>query len=118
METLRAILVPKGQSREAADMMSRSLRQSSLQVYKSHWEDSSISLGQNDGKFSMSEVIISVHISCIIQRRIASIDHHVTLHVNGFCAAPLKVRSCSGSAHQAAHQGIQAGTTCTTPNYA
>ena len=65
VETLGAILRTKGHSREAADMMSRSLRQSSLQVYESHWEDSSIFVGQNDGKSSMSEVIISVHISCI-----------------------------------------------------
>ena len=95
-ETLRAILRAKGHSRGAADMMSRSLRQS-----------------------SMSEVIISVYIShAFIQRRIASIDHHLTSHVSGFCAASLEVRSYSGSAHQAAHQGIQAGMICTTPNYA
>ena len=34
---LRAILVAKGHSWEAADMMSRSLRQSSLQVCELHW---------------------------------------------------------------------------------
>ena len=53
-----------------------------------------------------------------IQRWIASIDHHLTSHVSGICAGSLEVRSCSGSAHQAAHQNIQAGTTCTKPNYA
>ena len=37
VETLRAILRAKGHSREAAHMMSRSLRDSSLQVYESHW---------------------------------------------------------------------------------
>ena len=37
VETLRAILRAKGHSREAARMMSRSLRESSLQVYESHW---------------------------------------------------------------------------------
>ena len=37
VETLRAILRAKGHSREAARMMSRSLRDSSLQVYESHW---------------------------------------------------------------------------------
>ena len=36
METLRAILRAKGHSREAAHMMSRSLRDSSLQVYECH----------------------------------------------------------------------------------
>ena len=37
VETPRAILRAKGHSREAAHMMSRSLRDSSLQVYESHW---------------------------------------------------------------------------------
>ena len=37
LETLRAILRAKGHSREAAHMMSRSLRDSSHQVYESHW---------------------------------------------------------------------------------
>ena len=37
VETLRAILRAKGHSREAANMMSRCLRESSLQVYESHW---------------------------------------------------------------------------------
>ena len=37
VETLRAVLRAKGHSREAAHMMSRSLRDSSLQVYESHW---------------------------------------------------------------------------------
>ena len=37
VETLRAILRAKGHSREAANMMSRCLRESSQQVYKSHW---------------------------------------------------------------------------------
>ena len=37
VETLRAILRAKGHSREAAKMMSRCLRDSSQQVYESHW---------------------------------------------------------------------------------
>ena len=37
VETLRAILRAKGHSREAASMMSRCLRESSQQVYESHW---------------------------------------------------------------------------------
>ena len=37
VETLRAILVAKGHSQEAAEMMSRSLRESSLHMYESHW---------------------------------------------------------------------------------
>ena len=37
LETLRAILRAKGHSRKAAHMMSRSLRDSSLQMYESHW---------------------------------------------------------------------------------
>ena len=37
VETLWAILRAKGHSREAAHIMSRSLRDSSLQVYESHW---------------------------------------------------------------------------------
>ena len=37
VDTLRAILRAKGSTWEAAYMMSRSLRQSSLQVYESHW---------------------------------------------------------------------------------
>ena len=37
METLRAVLRAKGHSREAAHMMSRALRDSSNQVYESHW---------------------------------------------------------------------------------
>ena len=37
VETLRAILRAKGHSREAARMMSRFPRESSLQVYESHW---------------------------------------------------------------------------------
>ena len=37
VETLRAILRAKGHSREAANMMSRCLRESSQQGYESHW---------------------------------------------------------------------------------
>ena len=37
VETLRAILRAKGHSREAANVMSRCLRESSQQVYESHW---------------------------------------------------------------------------------
>ena len=37
VETLRAILRAKGHSREAANMMSRCLRESLQQVYESHW---------------------------------------------------------------------------------
>ena len=37
VETLRAILRAKGHSREAANMMSRCLRESSQQAYESHW---------------------------------------------------------------------------------
>ena len=37
VETLRAILRAKGHSTEAANMMSRCLRESSQQVYESHW---------------------------------------------------------------------------------
>ena len=37
VETLRAILRAKSHSREAANMMSRCLQESSLQVYESHW---------------------------------------------------------------------------------
>ena len=37
LETLRAILVAKGHSQEAAQMMSRSLWESSLHMYESHW---------------------------------------------------------------------------------
>ena len=37
VETLRAVLRAKDHSREAAHMMSRSLRDSSIQVYESHW---------------------------------------------------------------------------------
>ena len=37
VETLQAILVAKGHSREAAHMMSRALQESSLHVYESHW---------------------------------------------------------------------------------
>ena len=37
VESLRAILRAKGHSREAANMMSRCLRESSQQVYESHW---------------------------------------------------------------------------------
>ena len=37
VETLRAILMAKGHSREAAQMMSSSLWESSLHVYESHW---------------------------------------------------------------------------------
>ena len=37
VETLGAILRVKGHSREAANMMSRCLRESSQQVYESHW---------------------------------------------------------------------------------
>ena len=37
VETFRAILRAKGHSREAANMMSRCLRESSQQLYESHW---------------------------------------------------------------------------------
>ena len=59
VETLRAILRAKGHSREAAHMMSRSLRDSSLQVYESHWARSCPSEGRKDGTCFESEAIIS-----------------------------------------------------------
>ena len=37
VKTLWAILLSKGHSREAAEMMSKALRESSLHVYESHW---------------------------------------------------------------------------------
>ena len=67
VETLQAILRAKGHSWEAADIMSRSLCQSNhhYKCMNHIGEDSSIFVGQNDGRFSISEVIISVPISCI-----------------------------------------------------
>ena len=65
VETLRAILRAKGHSREAAHMMSRFLRDSSLQVYESHWARFLCpSVGRKEGTCFESEAIISVLIWC------------------------------------------------------
>ena len=60
VETLRAILVAKGHSREAAHMMSRSLRESSLHVYESHWARFVSFCRSKICMCSESEAIISV----------------------------------------------------------
>ena len=94
-ETLRAVLRAKGYSREAAHMMSRSLRDSSLQVSSfQHLYDTSV------------------------QRRTSPSDDNFTSHVCGFCVTSLGLWSCSRSAHQATHQSFQAGTSGATQNYA
>ena len=66
VETLLAILRAKGRhSREAAHMVSRSLRDSSPQVYESHWARSCPTVGRKDGTCFESEAIISALIWCI-----------------------------------------------------
>ena len=78
-------------------------------------EDSSISVVQKDGRSQKSSFQYISH--AFIQRQITSIDHHFTSHVSGFCVVSLEVWPGSWSAHQAAHQGIQAGTTCAATNH-
>ena len=62
VETLPAILRAKGHSREAARMMSRSLRDS--KCTNPIGQDSWLSVGQKDGTCFESEVIISARIWC------------------------------------------------------
>ena len=104
METLRAILRAKGHSREAARMMSSSLRDSSLQVYESHW-----------ARFvSFCRSFFQHLYDAPLQRQTSPIDDNITSHVCGFCATSLSVWSSSRPAHQATHQSFPAGTSGAT----
>ena len=53
-----------------------------------------------------------------LQGRITTLDDYFTLHVCGFCATSLGVRSGSRPAHQATGQGFPAGTSGATQNNA
>ena len=110
VETLRAILVAKGHSWEAAEMISRSHRESSLHVYESHW-----------GRFVHFCRSKRWHVFRVRShnfRWIASIDYHFTSHVCGFCVTSLGLWSGSRSAHQATHQSFSAGMSGAMKNHA
>ena len=53
-----------------------------------------------------------------LQGRTTTLDDYITLHVCGFCATSLGVRSSSRPAHQATGQGFPAGTSGATQNHA
>ena len=110
VETLRAILKAKGHSREAANMMSRCLQESSLQVYESHWWRMAHVSSQ---KSSFQHLY-----DAPLQRRTSPIDDNITSHVCGFCATSLGVWSSSRLAHQATHQSFPAGTSGAMQNHA
>ena len=119
VETLRAVLRAKGHSREAADMMSRSLRDSSIQVYESYW-----ARFVSFCRFVKMACVPSQKSSfqhlydASIQRQISPSDNNFTSHLCGFCITSLGLWSSSRSAHQATHQSFQPGTSGATQNYA
>ena len=84
VETLQAILVAKGHSREAAEMMSRSLRESSLHVYESHWVRI-VSFCRSKRWHVFKPSFQYLHVAPV-QRRITTVDDHFTLH---FCVMSL-----------------------------
>ena len=119
VETLRAILRAKGHSREAANMMSRCLRESSQQVYESHW--SRFVAFCRTKRWHMFRVrshhfsTYMMHLfrdgllpSSIISHRtsVASVLRHWVL------------RSGSRPAHQASGQSFPAGISSATQNHA
>ena len=118
VETLRAILRAKGHSREAANMMSRCLRESSQQVYESHW--SRFVAFCRTKRWQVFQVR-SHHFSTYdapLQGRFTTLNDYFTSHVCGFCATSLGVRSGSRPTHQVTGQGFPAGTSGATQNHA
>ena len=79
MVTLRANLRAKGHSREAARMMSRSLRDSSLQVYESHWARF-VAFCRSQKMARVSSQKSSFHhlYDAPLQRRTSPIDDNIT----------------------------------------
>ena len=100
METLRAILVVKGHSREAAQMMSRALRESSLHVYESHWARF-VSLCRSKKMACVQSQKPSFQYlhDAPVQRPITPIDYHFTSQVCGFCVTSFGLRSDSRPTH-------------------
>ena len=119
VETLQAILRAKGHSREAANMMSRCHRESSQQVYESHWSRF-VAFCRTKKMASVSSQKSSFqHLrDAPLQGRTTSIDFNFTSHVCGFCATSLGVQSISRPIHQAIGQGFPAGMSGATQNHA
>ena len=79
VETLRAILVAKGHSREAAEMMSRSFENHHHTCMNLTGQDSFHSLGRKDGMCSESKVIISVPTWCTCSE--TDYFHRLSFHI-------------------------------------
>ena len=110
VETLRAILRAKGHSREAASMMSRCLRESSQQVYESHW--SRFVAFCRTKKWHVFRVRCH-HFNTYMMHlfRDGLLPSTIISHrMSGFCAMSLGVRSSSQPAHQVTGQGFPTGT--------
>ena len=119
VETLRAIMRAKGHSREAANMMSRRLRESSQQVYESHWSRFVAFCRMKIWHvFRVRSHHFSTYMMHLFKGRTTSIDVNITSHVCGFCATSLGVRCSSRPSHQATGQGFPAGTSGATQNHA
>ena len=119
VETLRAILRAKGHSREAANMMSRCLWESSQQVYESHWSRFvAFCRTKRWHIFRVRSHHFSTLYDAPLKGRITTFDNYFTSHVCGFCARLLGVRSGSRPAYQATGQGFPAGKSAATQNHA
>ena len=116
VETLRAILRAKGHSREAANMMSRCLREPSQQVYESHWSRFvAFCRAKRWHVFRVSSHHFSTYMMHLFRDGLLPCT---TSHVCGFYATSLGVRSGSRPAHQATGQGFPVGMSGATQNHA
>ena len=116
VETLRAILRAKGHSREAANMMSRCLREPSQQVYESHWSRFvALCRAKRWHVFRVRSHHFSTYMMHLFRDGLLP---STTSHVCGFCATSLGVRSGSRPAHQATGQGFPVGMSGATQNHA
>ena len=117
---LRAIRRGKGHSREAANMMSRCLRESSPQVYESHWwRFVAFCRSKRWHVFRVRSHHFSSYMMHLFRHGLLppTIISHRTSEC-GFCATSLGVWSSSRLAHQATHQSFPVGMSGATQNHA
>ena len=92
VETPRAIMRAKGHSKEAANMMSRCLLESSQQVYESHWSRFvAFCRMKRWHVFRVRSHHFSAYMMHLFKGWTTSIDVNITSHVCGFCATSLGV---------------------------
>ena len=113
VETLRAILMAKGHSREDAQMMSRSARESSLHVYESHWARF-VSFCRSKRWHVFRSHHFSTYMMYLFRDGLLPltiIPHRTSV---ASCVTSLGLRSGSQPTHQATHQSFLSGTSCAT----